>query len=88
MNASPPRHVYGVIAEFPAATISALTLLEPLGATALAMAILGEHPTTWTVIAAAIALVGVTLAVAPLPTFQRRKRSHPPITVNVDEDGR
>ena len=73
---------------FPAATISALTLLEPLGATALAMVVLGEHPTGWTLFGAAISLVGVTLAVSPLPAFQWRKRSLPPVAVNVDEDSR
>ncbi|MFT6145247.1 MAG: drug/metabolite transporter (DMT)-like permease [Myxococcota bacterium] len=71
---------------FPAATISALTLLEPIGATVLAMFVLGEHPTAWTVCGAAIALVGVTLAVGPLPAFKRWKRSLPPIAVDIHED--
>lgn len=72
----------------PAATISALTLLEPLGATALALLLLGEQPTGGTVLGAAIALVGVTLAVGPLPALERRKRSLPAVAVHVDEDGR
>lgn len=48
----------------PASTISALTLLEPVGATLLALALLGERPGGQALVGAAITLGGVYVAVA------------------------
>lgn len=46
----------------PASTISALTLLEPVGATLLAMAVLGETPSPAALIGGVIVLFGIALA--------------------------
>lgn len=51
----------------PAATISALTLLEPVGAALLAAALLGEAPGPRAIGGAAVAVLGVAVAVAPAP---------------------
>ncbi len=47
---------------YSAATVSAVTLLEPAGATALAAIFLGELPTPLAVLGAVISLAGVALA--------------------------
>jgi len=72
---------------FDASTISALTLLEPIGATLLAAAVLGEIPAAWTGVGAVMALVGVAIAVGPSVRGQRRQGRGPAVPVHVDEDG-
>lgn len=52
----------------PAAVVAAVILLEPVGATALAAAVLGERPTAREVAAGAVILAGVAVAVLPRRT--------------------
>lgn len=46
----------------PAATVSAVVLLEPVGAALLGVAVLGEIPSVWEMAGAAVVLVGVGVA--------------------------
>jgi drug/metabolite transporter (DMT)-like permease len=54
----------------PAATVSGVLLLEPVGATLLAMALLGEVPGASAVVGAAVVFRGVSWAVGPRPGAQ------------------
>lgn len=54
----------------PAATVSGVLLLEPVGATLLAMALLGEVPGASAVVGAAVVFRGVSWAVGPRPVAQ------------------
>ena len=56
-----------VLKYLPASTVTTITLLEPLGASALAWALLNEFPSTWDLIGGSFVMVGILVAVTPKP---------------------
>lgn len=49
----------------PASLVTAVTLLEPVGATALALVVLGQVPPVWAVVGGLLTLLGVGVATVP-----------------------
>lgn len=59
------------VGRLPAATVAGVILLEPVGATVVAAVVLGERPGLIEIFGGVVTLVGVGLAVVPLPREAR-----------------